>query len=144
VEERQLSGSPPASIGGWYPAGLYALTAATLYSPAPVTAGPTGRHYAATLDVASGMTNTAIDHYRVVQSQDGCADWTYSFSGDTFGHQGDEPFDHLSSVSWACPPCPGCSTKLKYSGTKTSFTLYFPMDGGTTLVEEFTLRRAAR
>lgn len=139
VAEMQVSGEPPASIGGWYPAGTFVLTSSTLYTPTCGATGPTGISYSATIFVSPQMPNPSVDRYDVVQTQAGCPDLAYIFKGDTFGYDNDRPWDHLSFIEWTCPPCPDCSTKMKYSGTTTTFTTYLPMEGGATLVQEFTL-----
>ena len=132
VTEMQVATAPPATTAGWYPAGLYVLTAATVYTGVGGASGPSGARYAGTLDL-HGMGS--VDYYQGVQTQPGCADVSYAFHGDTFGGS-----TSLHDVGWTCPPCPTCATALAYTGTLTTFTMYLPQADGSTLAQEFTVR----
>ena len=117
-------------IGGIIGAGIFVLTASTLYTGPGGAEGPTGITYAATMHVRG---TGSVDLFDVIQSQPGCADVGYVFSGDTF-----EAVTSLHDVAWMCPTCPTCGPTLGYSGTLTTFVVYFPQPDGSTLVQEFT------
>ncbi len=130
VVEQRVAAAPPTPTAGWYPGGIFVLTASTLYTGPGGAEGPTGITYAATMHVRG---TGSVDLFDVVQSQPGCADVGYVFSGDTF-----EAVTSLHDVAWMCPTCPTCGPTLGYSGTLTTFVVYFPQPDGSTLVQEFT------
>ena len=132
VEEVQVAGAPPVTTAGFYPAGTYVLTSATVYTGPGGPSGPSGLRYAATLDV-HGMGS--IDYFDVVQEQAGCPSYSYRFTGDTFGTS-----TKLFNVTWTCPAtCSNCGAPMPYTGTLTTFIVHFPLPGGRTLVDVFTL-----
>ena len=132
VNEIQVASAPPRTTAGWYPAGTYALTSATVYTGPGGASGPSGIRYAVTLQV-NGMGST--DYFQINWTQPGCPNATYTFSGDTFNTD-----TALRTVTWMCPACPTCGNTMPYTGTLTSLILYLPMANGNTLAQEFTLR----
>lgn len=143
VPEIQVASDPPQAGGGWYPAGRFTLHSATLYTGPCGPSGPTGHQYSITLDVGG---TASVDAYKLIQSEPGCPDLSWNFSGDTFG-VGPLPYDHLNAVTWMCPTCANCSRTMKYSGTDAGggpmdlnhgvFTIYLPQENGQTLLLEF-------
>jgi hypothetical protein len=144
VNEMQVDSAPPAAMGGWYPAGTFALTSATVYTGPGGATGPDGNRYAMTLDVIS---EGSTDLYEFVQSVSGQPDYRYAISANLLN----EPMTE-SIATWTCPQTgdflDGGTSLLPYDGITngtpssftsagTSVTLYVPGPNGTTIAQSF-------
>jgi hypothetical protein len=136
VNEIQVNASAPASMGGWYPAGLYTLTSATVYTGVGGPTGPDGNSYELTLSVISEGSS---DLYEFVQSRPGQPD-------DRFAILADIMHDPMTEAvaTWTCPQqgdfLDGGTSLLSYDGTTTSLVLYVPGPNGTIIAQSFAYK----